>query len=68
MNKKDKNELESIKTELGSIIKELESISSGIKTDFVGIGNDRCASKIDKVIEQYYKVQKKLNGIDTSSV
>lgn len=68
MNKSASNELASIKNELWSIIKELESISAGIRSDFVGIGNDKCANCIDKVISQYYSVQRKLNNLDTNTV
>ena len=63
-----KNELYSIKRELSSIISELESISSGVRNDFTGIGNDKCADCINKVLSQYYSVQKKLNNLDTTTV
>ena len=61
-------ELDSIKRELNSIISELESISSGVRNDFIGIGNDKCADCIDKVLNQYYYVRRKLNNLDTSTV
>ena len=63
-----RNELASIKGELNSIIRELESISSGVRNDFTGIGNDKCADCINKVLNQYYYVRKKLNNLDTSTV
>ena len=63
-----RNELNSIKRELNSIIKELESISSGVRNDFTGIGNDKCADCIDRVLNQYYYVKKKLNSLDTTTV
>lgn len=63
-----RNELNSIKRELNSIISELESISGGIRRDFVGIGNDKCADCIDRVLNQYYYVRRKLNNLDTSTV
>lgn len=68
MDAKAKQELASIKKELKSIIQELESISNGIKKDFAGIGNERCASCLNKVLRQYSYVQKKLNNLDTSTV
>lgn len=68
MNTQTQNELYSIKKELSSIIRELESISYGIGKDFVGIGNDKCAGTLNSVINNYYRVQKKLNNIDTSRV
>ncbi len=63
-----KNELASIKKELNSIIGELESISEGVRKDFVGIGNDKCADCIDKVLSQYRYVRTKLKNLDTSTV
>lgn len=63
-----KAELASIKKELDSIIKELESISSGVRKDFTGIGNDKCADCIDRVLDQYYVVRKKLKNLDTNTV
>lgn len=61
-------ELASIKRELNSIISELESISGGVRRDFVGIGNDQCASCIDRVVNQYRYVKRKLDNMDTSTV
>ena len=62
------NELASIKRELNSIISELEEISAGVRNDFVGIGNERCADCINRVLNQYYVVRRKLNNLDTSTV
>lgn len=61
-------ELEAIKRELNSIISELESISIGLKNDFKGIGNERCAASIDRVLSHYYTVRQKLNNLDTTPV
>ena len=63
-----KNELYSIIRELNSIISELESISQGVRGDFVGIGNDKCADCIDRTLNQYYYVRRKLNNLDTYTV
>lgn len=63
-----RTELASIKAELRSIIYELESISNGVRNDFIGIGSERCAACLDKVISNYYRVQRKLNNMDTSTV
>lgn len=63
-----KNELASIKRELNSVISELEEISAGVRNDFVGIGNERCADCINRVLNQYYVVRRKLNNLDTSTV
>ena len=68
MDSKARNELDSIKRELNSIINELESISDGVRKDFVGIGNEKCADCIDRVVSNYYAVRRKLNNLDTSTV
>ena len=63
-----RNELASIKRELNSVISELEEISARVRNDFVGIGNERCADCINRVLNQYYVVRRKLNNLDTSTV
>ena len=63
-----RNELASIKRELNSVISELEEISAGVRNDFVGIGNERCAECINRGVNQYYVVRRKLNNLDTSTV
>lgn len=63
-----RNELASIKRELNSVISELEEISAGVRNDFVGIGNERCADCINRVLNQYYVVRRKLNNLDISTV
>ena len=63
-----RNELNSIIRELNSIITELEAISRGVRSDFKNIGNDKCADCIDRVLNQYYYVRRKLNNLDTSTV
>jgi len=68
MNQSARYELESIKGELNSIISELEDISRGVRKDFVGIGNDKCADCIDRVLNQYYVVRNKLKYLDTNTV
>lgn len=68
MNAQTQSELYSIKKEMSSIIRELESISYGIGKDFIGIGSDKCAGTLNSVINNYYRVQQKLNNIDTSTV
>lgn len=68
MNASARAELASIKRELNSIISELDSISSGVRRDFVGIGNDQCANCIDRVTNQYRYVKRKLDNMDTSTV
>ena len=64
MNANARTELNSIKQEVASIINELKDISQGVRRDFVGIGNDKCASCIDLVVNQYQKVYNELNNIN----
>lgn len=68
MDSSARGQLYSIKSELQSIINELEHIASGIQGDFQGIGENKCASRVRQVAEQYRHVQRKLNSIDTSKV
>ena len=48
-----KYELYLIKTELQGIIDELNNISAGVRRDFSGIGNDKCASSISSSAQHY---------------
>lgn len=68
MNPYSSAELSSIRRELDSIITELESISTGLRKDFVGIGSEKCANRMDRVLSHYYFIRRKLNNIDTTSV
>lgn len=65
MNTQAKNELYLIKQELQSIISELENISNGLVRDFYGIGEQQCAAAINKVVNNYFWVKRKLDNIDT---
>ena len=58
------SELVSIRHELDSIISELESISMGIRIDFKGIGNEKCAATIDTALSYYYSVRRMLNNYE----
>ncbi|MFI3326897.1 MAG: hypothetical protein R3Y35_12115 [Clostridia bacterium] len=68
MNTSEKMELLSIKSEFNSVISELESISNAVRSNFTGIGNDKCSDSIDRVLNQYYSIIKKLNNLDTTTV
>lgn len=61
-------ELYLIKNELQSIIDELYSVAGGVRSDFDGIGNDKCASSIITAAKQYETVKQKLNSMDLSAV
>jgi hypothetical protein len=68
MNATGQRDLYLIKQELQNIINEMDNIANGIYSDFEGIGNDKCFSKLNKLAEHYRNVKKKLNHIDTSKV
>lgn len=58
--------LNSCKSELRSIIRELESIEEGVRSSFVGIGQDHCANSLDAVIRKYQNVLYRLEQVDTN--
>ena len=58
------SELVSVRHELDSIISELESISMGIRKDFKGIGNEKCAASVDTALSYYYSVRRMLNNAE----
>ena len=58
--------LNSCKQELRSIIRELNSIEQGVRSSFSGIGQDRCADCLDKVISKYQGVLNRLEQVDTN--
>ena len=57
------SELDEVRRELSSILNELESISGGIRNDFKGIGQEKCASAIDRVIHSYRGTLRTMNQI-----
>lgn len=59
-----RQELSDIKAELQGIINELDLVAQGIREDFEGIGNERCATGIDKVAENYRWAKKQLSKLD----
>ena len=61
-------ELAFIKSELQSIIDELYSISAGVKRDFEGIGEERCAASLNAAAQQYAVVKQKLDSMNLSVV
>lgn len=58
--------LNSCRSELRSIIQELQSIEDGIRSEFVGIGQDKCANCIDNTVSKYQYVLRRLNNVDTN--
>lgn len=60
-----KKKLQTIKAELNAVIRELESLSGSVRSDFEGIGNDKCADAVEDVVKQCHTVRGKLDAIDT---
>lgn len=52
MEESTSDELISIRKELKKIIAEIESIEDGIKTDFIGIGNEVCTARLENYLEK----------------
>lgn len=67
MKLEEKKELDYICSEINSIIKELENISNGLKKEFIGIGNEKCAECIDNVINKYRTISKKISTVTIHS-
>lgn len=68
MDAKARSELYAIRRELTAIIREMENIISGIRSDFVGIGADKCAASLERELQNYYTAQRKLANLDTKTV
>lgn len=61
-------ELSSIKSELRSIIREMKDISDGLKSDFEGIGSEKCAKAVLNAVSQLEYANQKLNNLNTTAV
>lgn len=61
-------ELYLIIQELNRIINELDSVSNGVRRNFSGIGNERCAQSISSIANDYRIVKRKLSRIDTTNI
>lgn len=58
--------LDECRSELNSIIRELEDIEWGIRHDFSGIGQDKAADCVGRVINKYREVLRRLNNVNTN--
>lgn len=58
--------LSGCRSELSSIIREIRDIESGVRRDFVGVGQDLCGDCIDRVADKYDGVLRRLNSVDTN--
>lgn len=61
-------DLYSICSDLSSVISELEDIAAGLRIEFTGIGNDRCAQRISDAVSHYAYARQRLYSVDTSTV
>lgn len=68
MNRNAMNRLNDIKWDVDCVIRDLGSIRDGLYRDFENVGNDRCAEKINGVIDRFHQVQRELNSINSDNV
>lgn len=68
MDSNSQYELYLIKKELQDIINELLSISNGVKLDFNGVGNEKCADSLVRAANHYMDVRSKLDKMDLSEL
>ena len=68
MDSKTQYEFATIKTEFQNVIDELHSLADSVRSNFCGIGNEKCAVSLQKAADYYTEVKRKLNKIDTSAV
>ena len=61
-------ELYLIKKELQDIVTELDNIANGVRRDFSGIGNDKCADSISSSAKHYRDVKTQLETMDLSAL
>ena len=55
--------LQSCRTELQSIIAEMQKIEQGIRSEFRGVGQDKCADGVARMIAHYKRVLNTLNNV-----
>lgn len=60
--------LTSCKTELRSIISELKLIEYDVRNNFSGIGQDKCADCINRVISKYEYLLWQLETVDLNAI
>lgn len=68
MDSNSEYELYLIKRELQNIIDELDTIANGIRYDFKGIGNEKCAAALKNARDYYTDIKIKLEKMDLSSL
>lgn len=61
-------ELYLIKKELQDIVNELLSIANGVKLDFSGVGNEKCAESLVRAANHYMDVRRQLDSMNLSEL
>lgn len=56
--------LNECKKEMRSIINELRDIEYGVRHDFSGIGEQLCGDCVDKIVDKYDSVLRRLERVD----
>ena len=60
--------LEECKIEMRKIVLELRDIESGIRQDFVGIGEQLCGNCVKKIGDKYEDVSRELDTVSYSFI
>ena len=56
--------IRALRNELNTIKKQLVSISGGIRSDFSGIGNEKCADYLDALISRCEQMDRRLINVE----
>ena len=59
-----RSEVNALASQLTALVAKLEDVSNGLRTDFSGIGNERCAQSIDSAIKDCRSVISKLKNMN----
>ncbi len=68
MDSRTQQEFAAIKIDVQGVIDELHSLADSVRSNFCGIGNEKCAVSLQKAADHYKVVKRNLNKIDTSAV
>lgn len=63
-----RSEVNALIREINGIINELTDISYGLKSQFKGIGTEKCAASIDSVVSNCRSVKSKLQNMNMNKV
>jgi len=68
MDSNSQYELYLIKKELQDVVNELLNISNGVRLDFSGVGNDKCADTLVRAANHYMEVRMQLDKMNLSEL